>query len=85
MEMTVARLIQILQTVDGEAEVQFSEGGLTTGAFSFTDRGPCEGCGTTDGVKVVPTGSLARLTPMCDVCLSLLKAKTEAYHERQNA
>ena len=83
--MTVASLIQILQKIPGEVEVKFSEGGLATGVFSFTDRGPCEKCGTTDGVKVVPTGSLARFTPICPPCLSRLEALTVASHQGAEA
>lgn len=40
---------------------------------------PCEDCGTKEGVAFHPTGSAARLTPLCAPCLTILTRVTEAY------
>ena len=40
---------------------------------------PCEKCGTREGVDFEPTGSLARLTPLCKPCLDRMKIETAAF------
>lgn len=40
---------------------------------------PCETCGATEGVTIAPTGSLARLTPLCALCHDSLRAATTAF------
>jgi hypothetical protein len=47
-------------------------------------RAPCEGCGTTEGIQVVLTGSLGRITPLCSNCKDRLIQTTMAFLSRQN-
>lgn len=41
---------------------------------------PCSDCGTFHEVRIIPTGSLAKLTPLCPLCIKKLQAITEAWH-----
>jgi len=46
---------------------------------------PCVRCGSRDGVEIIPTGSLAKLTPVCLQCRAAMHHETRLYHAAWDA
>ena len=47
-------------------------------------RAPCEGCGATNDVQAVMTGTMQRITPLCESCKERLLQTSIAFLSRQN-
>lgn len=46
---------------------------------------PCESCHTQEGIDFYPTGSSARLTPLCKSCATRMQELTANWHAGWNA
>ncbi len=45
---------------------------------------PCERCGNLAEVEIIPTGNLARLTPLCRKCREYATLETRLHHKGWN-
>ena len=74
------------QALSGEVDRMAAESDAASARWIEQHKSdPCEKCGTKEGVTITPTGSVAKLTPLCARCHDRLRDVTTAYWEGFNA